>query len=182
VSDFLSPPGTQLHIIVNDFLSTPPGTQLHIVNDLHGQLWDLEHIFEEKGLPSKTNLFLFNGDMVDRGPFGFDVILRILEEKVKCATCVFVNRGNHEDMEMSRIYGFTMELFKKFAVWKDANDVWNLLKEIYEVLPLMTVVNGEIVVVHGGIPIRSSDARCDDPDAMLQLESRAPDEYATHCK
>ena len=64
-----------LRVNYRDYKSYPNTTHihisgdeiLHVVGDIHGQLADLLHIFDEKGLPSPTNKFLFNGDFVDRG-------------------------------------------------------------------------------------------------------------------
>ena len=48
-----------------------------VVGDIHGQFYDLLHIFEMVGRPSTTNSFLFNGDFVDRGEFSLEVILTL---------------------------------------------------------------------------------------------------------
>ena len=41
-----------------------------IVSDIHGQLTDLMYILDHSSLPSKHNKYIFNGDFVDRGPWG----------------------------------------------------------------------------------------------------------------
>ena len=43
-----------------------------------GQLEDLLHILDEAGLPSPTNKYIFNGDFVDRGPMGVEVMCILL--------------------------------------------------------------------------------------------------------
>lgn len=52
-------------------LHIPKGAQLTIVGDLHGQLDDLLTILHMRGVPSPTNLFLFNGDFVSPLPLSF---------------------------------------------------------------------------------------------------------------
>lgn len=44
-----------------------------IVGDIHGQYYDLVHMLEKAGDPSKIN-YLFLGDYVDRGIFGIEVL------------------------------------------------------------------------------------------------------------
>lgn len=61
----------------------------------HGQ--DLFSIFTINDLPSEQNHYLFNGDLVDRGDFGCEVVLTVLIFKLLYPNCVHINRGNHED-------------------------------------------------------------------------------------
>ena len=51
-----------------------PGTTMTVVGD-HGQLQDLLTIFTINGLPSETNRYFFNGDFVDRGRQGVEIVL-----------------------------------------------------------------------------------------------------------
>jgi hypothetical protein len=63
---------------------------------LIGQLQDLLYIIESAGMPSKTNKYIFNGDFVDRGPYGVEVVCLLLafhaafpgEMQQQCGDCV----------------------------------------------------------------------------------------------
>lgn len=45
----------------------------HLKGDTHGQYFDALHVFEMNGFPSRNNLYLINGDWVDRGYWGCEV-------------------------------------------------------------------------------------------------------------
>lgn len=47
------------------------------------------------GDPSAKNWYLFNGDFVDRGPQGMEVLSILYLYKLLCPDNVFFNRGNH---------------------------------------------------------------------------------------
>ena len=53
-----------------------------MVGDLHGQYYDLNHMLEKAGHPPAIN-YLFLGDYVDRGIFGFEVTLLLFAIKVR---------------------------------------------------------------------------------------------------
>lgn len=53
-----------------------------VVGDICGQFHDLLHLFEHAGLPSDNQLYVFNGNYVDRGARGLDVFLVLLAWKV----------------------------------------------------------------------------------------------------
>merc|ERR1711959_181851 len=77
-------------------LDIDPDTSITVVGDLHGQYFDLQKIFEMNGNPSKSNRYLFNGDFVDRGAFGVEVVLTLFAWKLLYPEHVTLLRGNHE--------------------------------------------------------------------------------------
>jgi len=57
--------------------------RLTVCGDTHGQLADLFSIFTINGTPSPTNRYIFNGDFVDRGECGVEVVLTLMA----CSSC-----------------------------------------------------------------------------------------------
>ena len=85
--------------------------KLIVVGDLHGQLQDLLTIFIENGFPGPTGpQYLFNGDLVDRGEMGVELVTLVLAYKIVYPDCVHINRGNHESVYMNMAYGFMDEV------------------------------------------------------------------------
>lgn len=60
-----------------------------------------------------------------------------------------LNRGNHEDAVMNHRYGFTREVHQKYR--HNADRLLKLIDQVYRHLPLGTLINNKIFVVHGGI-------------------------------
>jgi serine/threonine-protein phosphatase 5 len=87
--------------------------RITVCGDTHGQFYDVLHIFETNGYPSADNPYLFNGDYVDRGSFGVEVVLTYLMFKMHDPNCIFLARGNHETKNMNKIYGFEGEVKHK---------------------------------------------------------------------
>ncbi len=50
------------------------------------------------GYPSPSKCFVFNGDFVDRGAWGLEVVLLLAALKVASPACVALVRGNHESL------------------------------------------------------------------------------------
>ncbi|KPI83211.1 serine/threonine protein phosphatase-like protein [Leptomonas seymouri] len=125
------------------------GCKVVVVGDLHGQIADLLHILKESGLPNESNYYVFNGDFVDRGACGVEVILILFALMLACPKFVTLNRGNHECDYMNDEYGFDVEVSTKY----DRN-VFRLIQRCFCALPLATIVGGKVFVVHGGLPRR----------------------------
>ncbi len=60
----------------------------------------------EIGLPSEHNVYLFNGDFVDRGRNGMEIILLLFALKLYDPNSLHLNRGNHECRRMNERYSF----------------------------------------------------------------------------
>eukprot|EP00656_Telonema_subtile_P048107 TRINITY_DN5651_c0_g1_i3.p1 TRINITY_DN5651_c0_g1~~TRINITY_DN5651_c0_g1_i3.p1 ORF type:complete len:708 (-),score=241.26 TRINITY_DN5651_c0_g1_i3:50-2173(-) len=116
-----------------------------VVGDLHGQLDDLRTIFDTVGYPSEDAVFVFNGDLVDRGAQGVEVMLVLLAAKAAFPKNVFINRGNHEDRLICRAYGFYKE-----AVAKYGEPMFEQLSGVFEQLPLACLIHETALVLHGG--------------------------------
>nr|XP_022902059.1 serine/threonine-protein phosphatase rdgC-like [Onthophagus taurus] len=129
--------------------TTSISKQITICGDLHGKLDDLLVILHKNGLPSQENPYIFNGDYVDRGKKGIEVLLLLLACFLAFPGAVYLNRGNHEDNAMNSRYGFTKEVQSKYR--ENAEVLLRLIDEVYRWLPLGTIINNKILVVHGGI-------------------------------
>ncbi|KAH3731719.1 serine/threonine protein phosphatase [Pelomyxa schiedti] len=127
-------------------ITIPKGGKLVVVGDIHGQLTDLVTIFQAFGLPSTNNIYLFNGDFIDRGPQGVEVLL-ILYALVMCnPSATFLNRGNHEQRYICESYSFGKEVTKKYSP-----EIFDVISESFKSLPLFTVINDKVLVLHGGL-------------------------------
>ena len=143
--------------------------------------YDLLNIFDTHGFPSETNPYLFNGDFVDRGSFSLEVVLLLFT--FKCIyhlnynhralnynqvvlllftfKCIYpdhlhLTRGNHESLNMNKIYGFEGEVKAKYS-----SQMFQLFTEVFHCLPLSYVLAKKVIVLHGGL-FSSDDVTLDD--------------------
>jgi len=134
-----------------------PGERIIVVGDLHGHFGDLLHILEEYGEPSDGpagTKYLFNGDFVDRGMWGPEVLLTLYCLKLLHPNAVHFNRGNHEDTNQNRMAenGFR-DVHCMRAFLKEGSALYRLCCRSFGQLPLCHVIGHEIAVVHGGLPL-----------------------------
>lgn len=127
-------------------ISIPPGGEFTVCGDVHGQYYDLLNIFELNGAPSAENPYLFNGDFVDRGSFSVETILTLLGFKLLYPEHFFMSRGNHESETMNQMYGFFGEVKSKYS-----EQMAQFFTDIYNRLPLCHLIEGRILVTHGGL-------------------------------
>lgn len=129
-------------------VEVPKGTHINVCGDTHGQFYDLLHIFELHGYPSATNPYLFNGDFVDRGSFSVEVILLLLLFKVLYPQHMHLTRGNHETVNMNKVYGFEGEVKAKYSA-----EIFSLFTEVFQALPLGYVLGGQVTVSNFSEPL-----------------------------
>ena len=118
-----------------------------IVGDLHGQLFDLLYIIESEGPPSAAAPYVFLGDLVDRGPFGLEILLILLIYQLIDPSSVYFLRGNRE---MRTRYNFRKQVV-------DAYDetIYDACLRLFDLFPVAAVVHDDLFLVHGGLPINS---------------------------
>jgi len=157
---------TRLHAALPNVIKVDrpgPGQNLIVVGDLHGHLGDLMHILDEHGEPKEGaggTAYIFNGDFVDRGIWGPEVLLCLYCLKLRFPSAVHLNRGNHEDLKMNAQQGNGFRDVHCSRAWKrDAPQMYELCRRSFLCLPLVHVVGDELCVLHGGLPL--------DPDVTL---------------
>lgn len=151
----------------------PKGTHITVCGDVHGQYYDLVNIFNLNGMPSETNPYLFNGDFVDRGSFSVETILLLLAFKVLYPDSFHLNRGNHESVDMNKMYGFEGEVKAKCG-----DGIMTLFTDLFQWLPLAHVIGEKVLVVHGGL--FSKDTTSLDDVRKISRHCEPPDEGPMH--
>uniref|UniRef100_M4BSB8 Serine/threonine-protein phosphatase n=1 Tax=Hyaloperonospora arabidopsidis (strain Emoy2) TaxID=559515 RepID=M4BSB8_HYAAE len=164
-------------------IEIPMGVQLVVVGDLHGQLEDLLTILDKNGVPSSKTWYLFNGDFVDRGSHGVEVILLLLIFKLLYPNFVFLNRGNHEEQMINEAFGFEDEVHMKYGTDNDEVAGWSglgtslnyspmklfhMFETVFDLFPIFAMLNKRIFIVHGGL----SNHENVTIDELLQLDYR----------
>lgn len=123
-----------------------------VVGDIHGQFYDLLHLFRTTGLPGAgENNFVFLGDYVDRGTFSCEVCLVLFACKLRYPGKVTLLRGNHETRAMSSYHNFQKEATHKYGA-----AIYEMFMEVFDHLPLAAIVEtggslGRVFCCHGGL-------------------------------
>mmetsp|Transcript_103336 Transcript_103336/g.267256 ORF Transcript_103336/g.267256 Transcript_103336/m.267256 type:complete len:851 (+) Transcript_103336:57-2609(+) len=128
-----------------------PDPRIVVVGDTHGQLLDVLYIFETQGLPSPDVVYLFNGDIVDRGRYAVEIWLLLAAFKLQYPNSIHILRGNHENEQMiTRPFkmggGFAEECLSKYS-----RPLLSTFQRVFKLLPLFAVIEEEVFVVHGGL-------------------------------
>eukprot|EP00128_Syssomonas_multiformis_P001558 Colp12_sorted_trinity150504_noHs@23841 len=158
---------------VVDFMIPHKG-KVTVCGDVHGQYYDLLNIFKLNGYPSEDNPYIFNGDFVDRGSFSVEVIFTLFGFKLLYPNHFHLVRGNHESVNMNKMYGFDGEVKSKYA-----DKMAEVFHEVYRQLPLGMLVQNKVLILHGGLfsrddvtvdELRKIDRNREPPESGLMCE------------
>ncbi|KAH9832170.1 phosphoprotein phosphatase [Rhodofomes roseus] len=116
-------------------LNIEEGMTCDVIGDVHGQFYDVLHLFSLTGHPTDKHCLLMNGDLVDRGSWSIEVILTAFAFKWLYPNRMYINRGNHETKDMNRTYGFEGE-----AKHKHGEQTYKLFAHVFTVMPLATLI------------------------------------------
>jgi len=131
--------GAHSHFAAEESLVTldlEEGVTVDVIGDVHGQFYDMLHLFSLTGEPNEKHCLLMNGDLVDRGSWSIEVILTAFAYKWLYPKRMYINRGNHEAKDMNRTYGFEGE-----AKHKHGEQTYKLFAHVFTTLPLATLIS-----------------------------------------
>ena len=164
--------------------TVPVNGRLVVCGDTHGQLEDLIWIFFKNGLPSPTNVYIFNGDIADRGGHALEIFLLLFLFKLNCYDSVHIIRGNHEDDYCNIYYGFLAELKHKFGPIAGGAIHYEFLQLFYA-LPLACLVDSWVGsykcnVTGAIIDLSLSDNSAESPSSKPRVSLRRKDAHSGH--
>ncbi|KAL1527253.1 hypothetical protein AB1Y20_015929 [Prymnesium parvum] len=139
-----------------------------LVGDTHGQLNDFLWILRAHGRPALDNIYLINGDVADRGTYAVEIFCLIFGYMLATPGSVYMNRGNHESLDMNiRGFneggGFAQEVHTKY----DGNAFY-LLQDVFNLMPLASRINKEALAIHGGL-CRTNNATLEEINNVARV-------------
>ncbi|KAM0676712.1 Palmitoyl-protein thioesterase 1 [Binucleata daphniae] len=134
--------------------------KVYVFGDTHGQFFDTlqaikdvsgDDFLSSNGYKLNTeNVFVFNGDFVDRGEYSVENMTLLLLLKILYPQNIYLNRGNHEFKQINAEFGFFAELTKKYDLYAD--NLFSCCQNVFACFPIATTINKSVFVVHGGLP------------------------------
>lgn len=137
----------------------PPGGKVVIIGDIHSGLYSFVEIIDDlvkRGILDQRLYIkweyhiVFLGDILDRGPFGLDILNLVFKLKTRNFNNVHIVNGNHEDEKMYRNHGFGVELDAQIANEEEKNMIRDLLTYLPSVI-FMRFEEEWYQLNHGGI-------------------------------
>jgi serine/threonine-protein phosphatase 6 catalytic subunit len=141
-----------------------------VCGDIHGQFFDLLHLFEMGGQVPHTS-YIFMGDFVDRGHHSVETLELLLCLKARYPDNITLLRGNHECRQVTKVYGFYDECIRKYG----SANAWRYCTEVFDYFTLAAVIDGRILCVHGGL---SPDLTTIDEIRLIDRQQEIPHEGA----
>jgi len=125
-------------------------TPLTICGCINAHFEELKDIFKICGDISE-NKYLFLGDYVGRGWNGLSTFILLILYLIKYPNNITLLRGNHDSRVFSQMYGLYDECLKKVEIKEEAEDIYNKINELFDLLQLAAVVDNKYFCIHGGL-------------------------------
>jgi hypothetical protein len=134
-----------------------------IIGDLHGSFatfvrlllrFKIMGVFDDMCIIQPKYNIIFLGDIIDRGVYGFEIMIIILLLKLINPNNIFVNRGNHEEKDINYKNGFRDHIMMQF----NSDNIFDLFNSsfVYSHSALLihnNLSNKYIYLAHGGLPL-----------------------------
>lgn len=114
-----------------------------VVGDVHGQYEDVLLIFKKFGRPGPHRRYIFNGDIVDRGPRSIACWLVLCALKIVTPCYLYITRGNHESRAAGVLLNssFAQECGKMYP-----KSFYTMCQDTFDLLPVSYTLNKSIFV------------------------------------
>jgi len=133
-------------ILMEESNVQPVNSPVTVCGDIHGQFYDLLELFRKGGEIHATS-YIFMGDFVDRGHHSVETLQLLLCYKARYPDKITLLRGNHECRQVTQVYGFYDECFRKYG----SANAWKYCTEVFDYFVLASVIDGRVLCVHGGL-------------------------------
>ncbi len=162
---------------INGGVILPAGKRYIIIGDLHGDLDTLEEVLEKsdviRNLEEKRVFLVFLGDYIDRGNRQIETIALVMLLKKHYPGNVVLLRGNHEPPKELTPYPHDFPYVLKVQYGLEGWELYKKFTEFFNELPYVAIVEGEILMMHGGPPSNNID-KADDYKVYLSLDTFPP--------
>ena len=150
--------GTKSFHVFGDLAEIDDFANLVIIGDLHGDLASLTCILNlvnyEEFLKEPSNILVFLGDYIDRGPESVRVIEEVCLIKSRFPHNVILMRGNHESPQQFPFASHDLpnRIIDSFGRG-EAKKIYTAVLDLFESLTLAVIVKHQMIIVHGGLPV-----------------------------
>jgi hypothetical protein len=146
-----------------------------IIGDIHGSfatfiriLLRLKkmNVFDDKCKFNEEYHLIFLGDIIDRGVYGFEILMLIFMLKTINPKNIHINNGNHEEYNTNINYGFLKLLIEQFN--ENGNEIHLLINNVFNYNHSALIIENPTVsditsekrytyLAHGGFPLNQKD-------------------------
>ncbi len=148
---------------------------LVLVGDLHGDqdtlLKILAYVNYQEFLENPNNKIIFLGDYVDRGINSAGVLYTIMKLKMNYSDSVVLMRGNHEAPAQFPFPSHSLSSDLKREFPNSTPELYERILSFFELLTVATIIDAELVIVHGGLPITPPQIRSESESILKQERS-----------